>query len=370
MLRFALVLVALLTIACSQSGAPGDGGPQADPTKPPPPPSLLHGFQIDFGHDYERALKLTREAGFGRVKLQVRWVDMEPTKGKIDWTYLDKVVDTANKQGVQIMMSVTAAPLWSRPSGSTAATDGPPSDPKLFADFLTSLATRYKGKVTAYEIWNEQNSNREWAGPTGVSAKEYVALLKVSHAAVKAADPSALVVTGAPTPAGDVPGGSRDDVAYFREMYEAGMKGYFDAVGVHASGFNNAPELDPADNAVLTRSGQFHNHRSFYFRNFEFYRKIMEEQGDAAKPLWFTEFGWASGDAASEWGYAKEISEQAQADYLVKAFQIGKERGYVGAMFVWNLNFFDYDFAKRAFAVLKPDWSARSSYKALAAMPK
>ena len=39
-------------------------------------------------------------------------------------------------------------------------------------------------------------------------------------------------------------------------------------------------------------------------------------------------------------------------------------------MFVWDLTFFGTDFAKRAFAILNPDWSPRPAYKALASMPK
>jgi len=161
-----------------------------------------------------------------------------------------------------------------------------------------------------------------------------------------------------------------DDVEYFREMYQAGMKGYFDGAGVHPSGFNNSPELDPKNSNVLNRPGRFHGHRSFYFRNFELYREVMVEQGDRDKQLWFTEFGWASGEAAKEWDYARENSAKDQADYLVKAFQLARERPYVGAMFVWNLNFFGADYGKRAFAVLNPDWSSRPAYKALSSMAK
>ena len=58
-----------------------------------------------------------------------------------------------------------------------------------------------------------------------------------------------------------------------------------------------------------THSNAFHGHRSFYFRNFERYREVMVEQGDQDKQLWFTEFGWASGQAGHEWAYAAETSE-------------------------------------------------------------
>lgn len=372
--RLLLLFPFLLLAACGAPAlAPSETGTPASPTTS----SLRHGFQIDYGNDYQRALKLTREAGFRWAKLQVRWADYEPTRGKTDFAYLDQVVDGAQAQQLKLLFSVTVAPQWARPPGSDLSVDGPPADPKTYASFVETLAKRYKGKVGAYEIWNEQNLSREWGGPGKVNAGEYVALLKAAHGAIKGADKDALVISGAPTPSGEVAipemGGhlASDDVEYFRQMYQAGMKGYFDGVGVHPSGFNNAPELDPKDPNVLNRPGGFHNHRSFYFRNFEAYRGVMVEQGDQSKQLWFTEFGWASGgQAGQEWAYAHETSEQQQADHLVKAFQIGKERGYVGAMFVWNLNFFGTDYAKRAFAVLNPDWTPRPAYKALSSMAK
>ena len=367
-LWFAVVPVAL--VACAQLAAP-------TPIVAPPAASLRYGFQVDWGNNYQRAFTMVREAGFGWAKLQVRWADMEPARGQTDWAYLDQVVDQARKEGLDLLFSVTAAPRWARERNADLAHNGPPTDPKTYGDFVGVLAKRYKGKVAAYEIWNEQNLSRDWGGPGRVKAAEYVALLKEAYKSIKGADSAALVITGALTPSGNVAmasmGGelARDDIEYFREMYQAGMRGSFDAVGVHPGGFNNAPDLDPRDQNVLKRPGGFHDHRSFYFRNFELYHEVMTEQGDKDKQLWFTEFGWASGSGvAAEWGYANSISEQTQADYLVKAFQVAKGKGYVGAMFVWNLNFYSTDLAMRAFAVLNPDWSPRPAYRALASMAR
>ena len=358
-------------------GVPEAAAPPApEPTPPAQQVSLGYGFQVDPSADYERALGLTTSAGFEWVKYQTRWEEFEPRQGEIDWTFLDMVVNGAQEANVKLLLSVVTAPAWSRP-GADHSVDGPPTDPQTYANFVSQLATRYKGRVAAYEIWNEQNLGREWGGPGRQSATAYVALLKAAHQAVKSADPDAMVVVGALTPAGnvDIPslGGllARDDVEYLREMYDAGMKGYFDAVGVHPSGFNNAPDLDPSDSAVLGREGGYNAHRSFYFRSFEFYRDVMVEMGDGDKKLWFTEFGWATGcEAGPEWGYAHENTEQQQAEWLARAFQIGREQPYIGVMFVWNLNFFGVDQAKCSFAVLNRDWSPRPAYIALTALQK
>ena len=371
MLRALVALLFLSVLACN----PAPATPASSP--PGSRDGLRHGFQVDYGNDYQRAFRLTREAGFGWAKLQVRWADWETARGKSDFAYLDQVVENAASQRLKLLFSVTTTPHWARPPGADMSVDGPPADPKTFAQFLGALASRYKGKVAAYEVWNEQNLSREWGGPGKMNAAEYVALLKSAYESIKAADRDALVLTGALTPSGEVTvpemGGqlARDDIDFFKEMYQAGMKGHFDGVGVHPSGFNNAPDLDPRDSAVLDRQGTFRGHRSFYYRNFELYHEVMAQEGDREKQLWFTEFGWASGgQAGREWAYAHENTERQQAEYLVKAFDIAKQRGYVGAMFVWNLNFFGTDYAKRAFAVLNPDWSPRPAHTALASMPR
>jgi len=345
---------------------------------PPPsgarPVNFGYGFQIDANNDYGRALNMTRGAGFNWSKVQIRWAELESQPGAINWGPIDNAVNGANGAGVSLLLSVVTAPDWSRP-GQNLAEHGPPNDPQAYANFVGAIAARHPGKVQAYEIWNEQNLAREWGGPGRQSAAQYVGLLRAANAAIKASDPNTTVLVGALTPAGtvDLGGGALaiDDIDFLQQMYAAGMRGHFDAIAVHPSGFNSSALADPRDGATLHRDGGFRGHRSFYFRNFEFYRDVMVRNGDAAKQLWFTEFGWASGgDAGQEWAYAHQNSEEDQANFLVQAFQYGRNRGYVGVMIVWNLNFSGVDDGKRAFSVLRPDWAPRPAYNALAALPK
>ncbi|MBI4496367.1 MAG: hypothetical protein HY689_00480, partial [Chloroflexi bacterium] len=381
-------LILLVSSACASS-AHQDTTPTAAPPTETVAPTARHpagdygfgyGMQLESGTDYPRALKLLQDAGFGWAKVQVRWEQVEPRPGDIVWDHWDRVVAQSEAAGIKLLFSVVTAPAWARPKDADLSSPGPPQDPATYATFIGQLAQRYAGRVQAYEIWNEQNLAREWGGPGRLDAAQYVALLRRAHAAVKAADPAAVVVLGALTPAGTADQGQGaiaiDDVEYFEQMYRAGAKGYFDAVGAHPSGFNNAPDLDPLDPANATRPGGWRDHRSFYFRNFERYREIMVRQGDSDQRIWFTEFGWASSPTpAPEYAYAAQISAQDQARYLVQAIEIARERGYIGPVFVWNLNFAPSTEAadregKRAFSILNSDWSPRPAYRALAAMPK
>ena len=65
------------------------------------------------------------------------------------------------------------------------------------------MAARYKGKIRAYQIWNEANLAREWDGKAP-NAKEYVDMLRLTYQAIKKADPNAVVINGglSPTTAG------------------------------------------------------------------------------------------------------------------------------------------------------------------------
>ena len=119
--------------------------------------------------------------------------------------------------------------------------EGPPADPNTYASFVGEFAGRYCGRVQAIEVWNEQNLYYEW-GNERLDAARYVRLLAAAYRAIKAACPSTIVVSGAPTPTGAPPPAAIRDTTYLEQMYRAGLKNYSDAIGVHPSGFGNPPD--------------------------------------------------------------------------------------------------------------------------------
>lgn len=372
----------LAAVSCVAADAPSAVSPT--PAGPPPcstpgpPRALRYGMQVDPGTDLPRSLTLLRDAGFDWAKVQVRWERLEPERSDIHWETLDSIVDDAECRGIGLLFSIVSSPRWARPPQTDFSVPGPPADPADLARLVGQIAARYKGRVHAYEVWNEQNLAREWGGVGKPNAAEYVRLLAASYKAIKAADPEVTVVAGALTPAGDVDLGqgilARDDRAFLRDMYRAGVGPVSDAIGVHPSGFNNPPDDDPQRNT--TSGSEFKGHWSFYYRNFENYRAIMEEFGDTTKQLWFTEFGWASGPkAAPEYKYALEITDEQQAQYLTRALEIAQENAYVGGLFLWNLNYApsadpDDVQGKRVFSILRPDWGLRPAYVALQRLTK
>jgi LysM repeat protein len=216
------------------------------------------------GGDVQRSVDMTKGMGFNWVKQQVEWSHFEGSKGARDFGGLDPIVNAANGAGVKVLFSVVKAPDWARPGETDRSVAGPPGNPQDFADFLGAMAAHYRGRVHAYEVWNEQNLHYEW-GNEPLSAARYVGLLCSAYRAIKAADPGAVVVSGALTPTGVNDGRvAIDDVNYLRQMYAAGLRGCSDAVGVHPSGYNNPATVGPGWTTAAEPG--FKGHRSFYFR--------------------------------------------------------------------------------------------------------
>jgi len=184
---------------------------------------------------------------------------------------------------------------------------------------------RYQGRVDAYEIWNEQNIERETGGGR-VAVKPYVDTLKAGYQGVKASDPWAIVIYGGLSPTGiNDPNYAVDDAVFLEQSYQYNngeIRKYFDVLGVHPGSAANPPDELWPTNPPADKNRPWSTDASFYFRRVENMRAIMEKYGDGAKQVWLTEFGWTTKNAAPGYEYGALVSEQQQADYLVRAFQI------------------------------------------------
>ncbi len=363
--------------------------PVPKPTATPKPKApALTGLGFDYGiqahsinQDHGPIINAVKDLGFRWLKQQIEWKNYEPSKGQYQWGEMDRLVESCQAAGIKLLFSVVKAPKWARPGNTDLSVEGPPANPQDFADFLGAMAERYKGRVQAYEIWNEQNLHYEWGNET-LDAGRYVQLLAAAYRAIKAKDPGAIVVSGALTPCGDNPGKAIDDLRYLEQMYQAGLKNHCDAVGVHPSGYNVPPDADWrnwGDSTALFQGPTGNPHHSWAFRGtMEGSRNVMVVYGDSSKRLWPTEFGWASTDGmgvgpTQHYEYAADNTETEQAQFLVRAYEIAKNWGWVGPMFTWNLNFWlvagsGSETAK--FGIVRGDWGGRPAYAALRDMPK
>lgn len=332
-----------------------------------PPPSgggfFGYGIQINaWQGDKGGSAGMVRDLGFAWAKQQVRWEFVENEPGTVNWSEMDQIIDVLHGNGINVLFSVVTAPQWTRPD--KPGTGGPPNDFNLYANFVGAMAGRYCGRLQAIEVWNEQNLQREWEG-FPLDPGLYMDLLRRAYASIKAACPSMIVVSGATTPTGNSPV-AVDDIDYLRGMYNNGLAGYSDAIGVHPSGYGQPPSVSFQDWQAGRYDAPSHvNHRSFYFRStMEESRNVMVQYGDVNKRLWPTEFGWASSQSPHPgYEYSAYNSSQQQAQYTVEAYTMMRNWGWVGVPFLWNLNYTSGEMAQ---------WSiiGKPVYDALKNMPK
>ena len=277
------------------------------------------------------------------VRVEFRWNEAEPSsKGSYDPNIIaryDQAIDTARAAGAKVLVFVNGAPRWA--SGSRIPMTRP-QNASDYADFLRYVATRYAGRVSAWEVWNEENTQRFWS--SGPNAAQYTQLLQAAYPAVKAADPGALVVFG---------GVSQNDYAFIEGAYAAGAKGYFDVMAAHPYPGPNPPE------AVWYAGGRIAQNA---FSGFREVRNSMLARGDD-KPIWLTEFGWSTTTTES-WG----VTQAQQADYLTRAYRLLESYPYVTQAYWYNLrnNFWDNDADtwETQLGLMRTDFTHKPSYDA------
>ena len=335
----------------------------------------------------QRDLEAIRDAGFRWVKQDFSWREIEGLgKGRFDWAIADRIVEQAAKLNLKLIVRLDSEPKWA--SGQVYPNDAkvimsPPNNYQDFADFAYAVAARYKGRIAAYQIWNEPNLAREWGGQAP-SPANYTRLLKAGFEAIKRGDEAAYVITAgmAPTTRNDKV--AMPDTAFIKQMYAAGAKPYFGFLGAHGAGFKAPPELDPAE---VSTNPDYYNKgdvncpgpacRIYCFRHVEDLRQIMVDNGDQKKKVVVLEFGWTI-DPRPDSPYAwHAVTEEQQADYFVRAYQYAKQnwQPWIGVMSLIYMPDIDWTQSDEQYwwsiAVPNyPQFYPREAYLALKAMAK
>ncbi len=332
-------------IQVEKAGSPGEANPTPAPSgdqpatpapvanPPASSPAVGSMRSPDFGAQAflwwrpevaDRDLRLMQEGGFNWVKQTFAWETIERTgKGDFDWSTSDRIVTHAGQNGLQLL-----ARLSSDPDLTNFWAGKPPANSDNFADYAFALASRYNcaqgavGCIQAYQIWNEPNLSREWGGNRPNPA-QYIEFLRKAYAAIKRANPNAIVISAGMAPTGDNNEKAMPDDLFYDQMYQA-MGGNssccFDMLGVHGAGFAAPPELDPAEAASNPKYGGY---RFFSFRHVEDIRNIMVKYGDTNKKVVLLEFGWTYDpvNAAYKWhGADAGITQQVQGEYIKRAY--------------------------------------------------
>ena len=217
-------IVASLLLAILAAGAISTAKSRADA----PVLGTAEPIYLNAGDDKRRfLLRETKRAGAGR-RLNAFWfmlAPLEPTTPRdpadprYDFSELDDAVREADRQGLEIMMTLQRAPEWAESEPNNEDRGAWKPDVDDYGDYVHAVATRYSGsyadpeqpavtlpRVRYYQAWNEGNLEKFYApqrvGGESVSADRYRRLLNNAYAEFKAVDPdNQVVVAGRHRPA-------------------------------------------------------------------------------------------------------------------------------------------------------------------------
>lgn len=243
---------------------------------------------------------LMRELGAQLFRMELPWLAVAPERpGRATydgaaardpawsgyrWGRFDLLIRLAAQAGVQLLPQVVFAPGWSsgvpatRQGGATA----PPGSAAHVGDFLTALASRYRGRIHFWELWNEPDHPHSWSG----TLRQYVELVLLPGAeAVRSVESDCQIVLG-----------GLADHRNLAAIYAAGGGPAFDIVNFHL--YPTRPSAGQARRALRQVRAQ------------------MDLSGDRHKPIWLTECGIATQPPSTPSPFGGVTSEARQARFI------------------------------------------------------
>jgi hypothetical protein len=327
------------------------------PTQAAPLAETARGVEVFVtGQSLEDVVALVNDLDVEWIKLVMNWRDVELVQGTLNVDVYDAAIEAFAAQGKSILLTLTGAPDWARPSATPFVLGlgqyGPPDDVATFAAFAAQIAERYGNRVAAYEIWQEPNLRRSWIDARTTSRDDarlspiaYLDLLKAASQAIRAVNPEAVIVSAGLAPTGLTSiQNAYSDRLFLRDLLRGGLLEWADAVGVEPDGFANPPDARccEASEGVLTH---YEQSEFYFYETLNDYRNLLDANGGAGVPLWPTRFGWGTADGNTlvspnmdENPFLTYTNQAEQAAYTLRAFELGQELGYVGPMFLYNLN--------------------------------
>ncbi len=302
--------------------------------------------QLDKYGEYTNKLSIAQDAGFSWRRDDFTWDKVEKEKGKYvfpeDW---DTMLDASKASG----MSTLAVLAY---NNSLYGSCDPSSDEWItaFANYCGAMAKQYKGKIEAYELFNEWNHGLNIVPEAYRDGASYARVMVPAALAIRAADPDAKIIT-AGTAGYDlnwVKTAMNTSVTWNGKTYT--LADVVDGVGYHPYVYMstpNSPDHDKIANSPAAFKSLFPNHE-----------------------IWITEIGFPT--QAGEQGLAEDVA----AAHLVQMFADMLADGLVDKVFWYNLqnNGIDEDEKEHNFGLIRcwqneeVPYAAKPAYLTMSAM--
>ncbi|MGW2178069.1 hypothetical protein ACWCXX_08295 [Streptomyces sp. NPDC001732] len=122
-----------------------------------------------------------------------RWGSIERRRRDYDWSVLERSVDSAERSGLPVLFTLPGTPLWAardgRRGGYADSSASPPADLADWDRFVEEVATRYRGRIESYELWDYPSHPLHYSGSVAVLAE----MVERAAGIIRRADPGALV---------------------------------------------------------------------------------------------------------------------------------------------------------------------------------
>ncbi len=266
------------------------------------PPDKSGKFGVTFFCKAPELAQLIARCGIMWSRDNIYHSSMEPKPGEYRWGVMDMYTSNALKAGLWTMPINGGWASWTELDEMVKDSWSERKRVNLdaWAQWWSEMATRYKGKVGAWEISNEIYGN---------PVELVVDLHRAAYEAIKEVEPDVPVVANVTT-------GYGDTVQYLKDFLEANGAQGCDVISAHPyTGYH----LSPEQGGMRELGDRVNEIIAPYFDN---------------PRQWWTEYAWYGDDEFNphipcverDWSPAI-ISERAQAQYIIRAYLAGMAAG-------------------------------------------
>ena len=267
--------------------------------------AYAHGVCTHMGTDIttQQTLQKVNEINAEWVRDEAQWQGMSRNEdGTYDVGTKANWVTAAKNNGKKVLLLLA----YGNTSYSTNVMDLPKKDTQYFTEWISyvrSVVTATKGKVDAFEVWNEPDN--AVFNTNGATAQDYYNLLKVTYDVIQE------VYSGEST----VPvvlGGSTLDTSWKTNTFlrdflalnpDTGVTKCMDAIAIHAYAYARTTDKNTPEKSFKELLDKSDGEGGYQY---EF--DLADYNGD----VWLTETGWFDGSAANA------VSSELQAAYLIR----------------------------------------------------
>lgn len=289
-------------------------------------------FAKDQPEDQARLASLAALAGVNWVRDRLTWRELEPKPDEVTnaRTTYDSAAEIQTQYGLNVLQVFHTTPDWAWNTSLDGTRPGGrfPRDLRDVYRFCQAMGARFKGRVHAWEPWNEANVST-FGGHT---VDEMCAFQKAAYLGFKAGDPTVTVCwnpyTTVPTP------------QHTQGLLDNAAWPYFDTYNIHTYEWA-------------------HDYASLW---------APARQAACGKPMWVTE-----ADRGIKYVGAEPWCELSQSDELRKAQYMAQS--YASSLYAGSDRHFQFVLGHYyephngvQFGLLRKDMTPRPAYAALAAV--